>query len=352
MPSYIPGKQISRPQVYTLEGWKGDGILFSSSDPEELLFAKELGIPAVNMASGLEEAHGIPQIRTDNYTAGRMAAEHLLERALPHLAFIGTEGVYFSTRRGDGFRDRAANAGVDCHFRMEPRNDGETSNWQNRIQNLANWLRSLPLPCGIFAVEDSTALPLFDACAEAGLRIPEDIAIVGMDNNELICEQSVPKLTSIARNAESFGYEAAALLHRLMDGKQSPDREILVPPRGVVSRESSNTTYYPDPMVNHAIEYMRLNLGACYNIEAIAEHVGVSKRTLERAFKSATNSSPNQFLKRLRLQYARTLMERNPDASCIDIASECGFGSTSGFYCAFREQYGLAPSNYLKSLRE
>ena len=345
----VYGAKISTRRIGILEGWRGDGILFTTNQPEELRFVKKLGIPAVNLASGLEKQYGIPRVTIDSYAAGQMAADHLLERDLTHLAFIGSAKLWYSLQRYEGFRQRAEKAGVECHALFQSQDHKQTQNWEQQVAGPAAWLKSLPLPCGVFAAEDFTAQLLLDACKEAGLRVPQDIAIVGMDNNETICEHSVPKLTSIARHSERIGYEAAALLHSMIRGESCFDRDIIISPEGVILRESSDMMYCSDPLVQQAIEYMRQNIRSNYNIDALADSLGISKRTLERSFVRAVNCPPYQYLTRLRIRHAQTLMKRNPKKSRAELATECGFGSETTFYCAFRKATGIPPSAYRKS---
>lgn len=344
-------KKISAPSIEILEGWQGDGILFASNQLHELRFAKKLGIPAINLASGLRQQHGIPRVSVDHYLAGCMAAEHFLERDIPHLAFFGPAALWYSRQRCEGFKNRVGMAGMKCRTFLWTQQYQKPQNWHQRIEAPSKWLKSLPLPCGIFAVEDFTAQLLLDVCKEIGLRVPQDIAVIGMDNNDRICEHSVPKLTSIARNAERVGYEAAALLHSMIRGESSAVREILVRPERVILRESSDMMYCSDPQVRQAIEYMRQNLGDSYNIDAIADHLGISKRTLERGFVRATNSPPYQYLIRMRIHHARTLMEKNPKKNVAAVAAECGFASVTTFYSAFLKATGVPPSTYRKSLK-
>jgi LacI family transcriptional regulator len=329
-----------------MNGWRGDGILIAANEAAELRIAKQWGIPAVNLATGLKHLYGIPRVAVDNYAAGRMAAEHLLENGLTQLAFFGLKLLWYSEQRCRGFKDRADEAGVPCHVLIRPWSDDQELDWIRQITVLTGWLRSLPIPCGIFAAQDFKARLLLDACCETRLQVPDDIAIIGMDNNETLCEHSIPRLTSISRNSVRVGYEAAALLHRLIRGEPAAGQEILIPPDRIVARESSDMLYCADPLVRQAIEYMREHLRGSYNMETLAGILGVSKRKLERNFALAAGCAPHRYLTRLRIRHAQALMQMDPGKNMETVAAECGFGSSTTFSTAFQRTAGQKPSAY------
>lgn len=330
----------------SLKGWKGDGIIISSNDIDELRYAKRLDIPILNLGGGLPSNHGIPRIMVDHYTAGRLAAEHMIDRGLVNLAFFGWENQWYSQQRGRGFQDCAAESGASCQVLLRPTGEDANLSWTRRIAVLTKWLSSLPLPCGIFAVQDYRAQLLIEACHEAGLRVPYDIAVIGMDNDETICEHSVPTLSSIARSAYQLGFEAASVLDLMIQGQPILSYEIRIQPTEVVIRESSDMMYCSDPLIREAIDYMRQHLCGSFNITAVAHHLGISKRTLEMKFMDAVNLSPYKYLTKMRVYHAQKLIKLNPKKTAETLASECGFGSTPPFYTAFQRITGVTPSNY------
>lgn len=351
IPQTSYGAERSDMTLRSMKGWRGDGIIMASNEPDELRFGLKWGIPMVNLAAGLKDLHGITRVMVDNYKAGQMAAEHLLERNLTNLAYFGWSELWYSLERHRGFSASAAEAGANCFPYLRRWDDVVNLTWSQRLKAPVKWLATLPLPCGIFASQDARAQLLLEACHEAGLRVPNDIAIVGMDNNETICEHSIPKLTSISRNSANVGYQAAAHLDAMMAGNALPVQEIILPPDGIVARESSDMMYCSDPLVQGAIEYMRQHIRGNYNIEAVAERLGVSKRKLERSFAQGVNSSPHQYLTQLRIQHAQAIMELNPQTTIESVAAGCGFGSATTFYAAFQRITGVSPSAYRKALK-
>lgn len=348
IPQASYGAERSEMNLRSMKGWQGDGIIMATNEPTEMRFARRWGIPMVNLAGGLEALHGIPRVMVDNYKAGQLVAEHLLERNLTNLAYFGWEKLWYSLERYRGFSDRAKESGVNCMAYLRPWDDVANMNWSQRLKAPVQWLASLPLPCGIFATQDFRAQLLMEACREAGLRVPEDIAMVGMDNNETICEHAIPKLTSISRSSEHVGYEAAAYLDRMMNGEEGSTREILIPPGDVIVRESSDMMYCSDPLVRQAIEYMRKQLRENLNIENIADELGVSKRKLERSFSTAVNCPPRQYLIKLRILHAQALIKLTPDMTIDALARECGFQTSPAFYTAFRRITGTSPGKFIK----
>jgi LacI family transcriptional regulator len=330
----------------SLKGWKGDGIIISSNDMEELRYARSLSIPVINLGGGLEKTYGVPRIMVDHYKAGRMAARHLIERGLTSLAFYGWENQWYSTQRFLGFQAEAAEAGIQCESLLRPINEDADLIWTKRINILVDWLSSLPVPSGVFAVHDYRAQLLLEACREAQLRVPDDIAVIGMDNDETICNHSAPTLTSITRNSMQVGLLASALLDRMIHGETHPEQEVLIAPTEVVVRESSEMMYCSNPLVRQALEYMMGHLDQSFNIALVADQIGVSKRKLEMQFSESLNSSPHQYLVKMRINHAKALIKRDPKKTIDVIARECGFGSNPSFFVAFQRLTGTTPSSY------
>jgi LacI family transcriptional regulator len=174
-----------------------------------------------------------------------------------------------------------------------------------------------------------------------------------MDNDEVVCEHSVPTLTSISRNSEQVGWETAALLDHLMEGEESSrevSADVLLDPDGVVARQSTDRLYCADPTVQRAVDYMRANLNAQFNISHLAEHAGVSKRTLEMRFREETSASPHDYLNRLRVRHAQALLLQPRKRTVEQIAAECGFGTIPTFYAAFLRVTGMSLPEFRKTL--
>lgn len=339
-PPTLRGAEESALTLKSMSGWKGDAIIAATNEGAELRYALKMGIPVVNLAAGLAKSHGVPRVLVDNAQAGRMAADHLLERGLRNLAFFGWIDLWYSGQRLSGFRERAAESGAECATFLQSSQGQPERTWMKQIGGIAKWLRSLPRPAGVFAVTDYRAQFLMEASQEAGLRIPDDIAVIGMDNDETICEHSLPPLTSVSRNSERVGWEAAALLDRMMHGEQAPDSDVFLAPDAIIARQSTDILHCADPLTQRALDYMRAHLKTQFNVEQLADHLGVSKRTLETRFRDGLQSSPHDFLTRLRVQHARELMQMPRKITVEQLVRECGFGSVRAFYTLFHRITG------------
>jgi LacI family transcriptional regulator len=337
--------------IQSLVGWNGDGAIAAISSPAEAEEARKLGIPIVNISTWKEDSFGLPRVSIDNYLAGRLAAEHFVERGLKNLAYVGWEGVHYSEQRYQGFRQTAEQLGATVALRLDIPDDPRERNWGERIKMLSTWLKVLPRPCGIFAVHDYRAQLVLDACDGAGLRVPQDFAIVGMDNDTITCEHSVPTLSSISRNSEAHGWETASLIHQMLSGEKVGAQEILIQPDGVTARQSTDTQYHADEVVRVAVRFMEGRLRLAFNMEEVADHAGVSRRKLEMRFRECMGKSPHQYLTESRISFAKKLIQRPNPTPLQEIANECGFGSYSAFVAAFRRIAGSSPGDFQKELK-
>ena len=196
------------------------------------------------------------------------------------------------------------------------------------------------------AVSDYRALILLSACKELGLRVPDDIAVIGVDNDLMICEFSVPPLTSVCLNPYRMGLEAARMLERLMQGEPPQKQPLLIEPSQVVLRTSTNILHVSDPFVKRAIEFMQLHHVESFKIDAVAQFVGVSRRFLEKRFRQERNISPAEFLLNLRIQKARSLLASGQYKSAELIARSTGFGNGKNLRAAFRRVFNSAPNTF------
>jgi LacI family transcriptional regulator len=214
---------------------------------------------------------------------------------------------------------------------------------------LAEWLAGLPTPCGLFAVSDYRARQALDACRQVGLQVPEQIAVIGVDNEQVICEHAFTTLTSVARNDQLEGYRAAAMLNRLLHGKRVSFEEDPIPPLQVVERESTATFAVSDSRLRQALSYLHQHIEKPITIDQITEHAGVSRRWLEYAFRDVLGETPYQYLRRQRLSLARRLLAEDPGAKVYSIAQQTGFSSAKQLAIAFQQDFGMSPREYRRS---
>ena len=283
---------------------------------------------------------------TDQYATGRMAAGHLLERGFPRLAYYGLSELEYSHERQRGFVDRAATAGVPCSVLHTPANTDLRATWDKRRKPLTQWLPTLNMPVGILAVHDYRARVLVDECVRLGLKVPHDMAVLGIDNDLTACEFCQPTLSSVSRGTWKIGYEAARLLHQLMNGRPAPAHDILIPPECVVSRRSTDTIAVTDPHVGAAVHFMRDHFGEPFGIKRLMEQMTVSRRTLHDQFQRLLGCPPYEYLCRLRVERVKELLSSPQRVKMRKIAIACGFTSATRMRLVFRRVTGVNPSEY------
>lgn len=244
-----------------LRGWKGHGIIARIATARFARALRATGLPVVNLYRWLANLQ-LPGIYPDNAALTRLAAEHLLQRGFRHFAYCGFAASGYSDERAQMFARWIDNAGHPCHVYQPPRGRRLSQlvvPQQSPLHeaHVTRWLRQLPKPLGLLACNDVCGQQLLTICRDIGLRVPEDAAILGVDNNELLCKLADPPLSSVDPNSERIGYEAAALLVRLMSGQAAPAASILIEPRGIVTRRSTDVLAIEDANLAEALRFIR-----------------------------------------------------------------------------------------------
>lgn len=329
-----------------LAEWQGDGIL--ARLPSRALAAAVLdkGVPVVDLFGTCTES-GLPHIAGDNAQVAKMAFDHLWEQGFRQFAYCGLQlgqnrGM---EQRGEMFRHLAEAAG--CPFAsFSSLVVGVTvPDWELEHQRKAAWLMELPKPVGILACYDEPGCHLLNACRRAGLRVPEDVAVVSVGNDAVLCEMTNPPMSSIEHDATLMGYKAAALLDRLMDGARPPRRTVSVPPRGLVARRSTDMLVTNDADLAAALEFIRTHAFDGISVSDIVGHVAISQSVLERKFRTFLGRTPKAELLRAQMARAKELLA-DSDLPVKEIASRCGFSGEKYFSDAFHRQCGIRPVAY------
>jgi LacI family transcriptional regulator len=312
----------------------------------------EVRQPIVNVASVLSGL-SFPRVGVDHRLVGEFAAEHLRQCGLSHFAFVGNAHHLYSTERETGFRDAlaAVGHGVDSYYERGKRSYRQRGRLLVLDERLRRWLQGLPKPVGIFAGHDVWALQVVEACRLAGLRVPEDVAVVGVDNDDLLCELARPSLSSVIVPAERVGFEAAALLDRMLAGDQPPRGPVLIPPPGVVSRQSSDVLAIDDPVVAQTVRFLRDSAHLPLRVADVLRAVPVSRRALERRFQAVLERGLAAEIRRLHVDKAKQLLA-DSELPMQTIAERCGFSSQYQFSRAFRREAGMTPTDYRAGIRQ
>ena len=288
---YIEENALKDQRLPDLGAWEGDGIIANLDHPNVAMAVVKSKLPTVGFGSGYgwyAPESDIPYFFTNNQAIARLAAEHLLERGFRYFAYCGyprTPINGWSGKREREFAERVSVRGYPCRiYRGRHRN---SLRWAHIQKALCAWLVSLPKPVGLMAANDNRARQVLEACRVCGLRVPEEIAVIGVDNDEVLCRLSSPLLTSIEQGAARIGYEAAALLDRIMSGKTSAKRRYVIDPEGVVTRLSTDVIPVEDPQVAKAMSFIWEHACDGIKVPDVVAAVAASRSGLEARFKTA-----------------------------------------------------------------
>lgn len=346
-------------QLPNPKSWAGTGIIarIRSRQMEKLIRATRVPFVASSLTEFRSPKTGdnFGEIRTDSAAIARMGAAHLLERGFRRFAFCGFTDCGWSTARETGFTDFLKEKGLPCFaHRMGSANWMHWHDWITVLDNeqivMARWVQSLPRPIGVMACNDICGRALLQACATATLRVPDDVAVIGVDNDELMCELSNPPLSSIALNLEEAGYDAASLLDALMRGRSPRARLVCVGPTHVVTRRSSDVIAQEDPVVALALRVIRNHARQPTTVLQVVEKCGVSRRTLERRFYQAIGRSVLSEITRCHLAQAK-LMLVETNLPLRKVAASSGFGSLKSLRRIFHQGEGMPPALFRRQSR-
>ncbi len=325
--------------------WEADAIIGQFDTHDEVGLFKENGILA--LAQDYKKRWDcIPNITGAYHQTGEMAAEYFLRKGFRHFAFYGYRDVVWSQERCEGFLSGITRHGYGGNFH-EYQHQQLDDLWFYEADPLCDWLRSLPHPIALLACDDNQASRITEACKLCGLRIPEDIAVLGVDNDEVTCTLSDPNVSSVDMNIERGGYEAAELLESLLNMPDLPYRDVVIQPTGIVSRQSTNTYSTADPYILKTLQYIHQHVDKQLCVDDIVELVPLSRRLLEIRFKKETHKSIYQYIFHLRIERFTQLLLRS-DEPIADIAHQTGFPDISNLARQFRSIKGCTPLEYRK----
>jgi len=343
---------LDQPPPPWLTDWRGDGILVRINDRRMAKAVLETGLPAVDLRNALAET-GLPGLGPDNWIVAKLSLEHLLDRGLRHFGFCGMpRGAYrFMDARCDYFQQLVQQAGYSCNVFQSRRKSRRSVTWEQEQDQIAAWLAKLPKPVGVMTCSDDRGQQVLDACLRAGQLVPDDVAVVSVDNDDHLCDLSNPPLTSIDVNSRQIGYEAASLLDRLMAGERAPDKTIEFPPRSIIARGSTDVLAFDDRLVAMALQFVREHACDPITVEQVIRRLDVSRSTLERRFKKLLGRTPKAEILRVRVDRAKQLLAYS-DLPLPLIAQKSGFGSLSHFSEVFHRRVGVTPRRYRNSSKK
>lgn len=338
--SSVPGLWPAAQQI--------DGMIVQYNDPRLMAAIQGIKVPIVNISSAMES--DAPSVTVDNLTSGKLAARHFLDNGFRHFGFIGNEGQIFSQLRQQGFNQELQSAGAGPCATYLTHNLQE---WYgiSDYTALTNWLRSLPKPAGVLCCHDAHAVHVVNAAVRLNLTVPDEIAIVGVDNDDLLCSTAPVPVSSVAVSGQRIGYMAAEMLDQLMSGHTPAELHRTVEPLGLIVRQSSDIMANNDPHVTAAIQFIREHAAEPINVRDILQAVPICRRNLERRFLTVLNRSPADEIARTRVEIAKRLLAET-DMKVPAIGLRSGFNSYQVFFNSFHRSLGVSPTEYRKRVRQ
>jgi LacI family transcriptional regulator, galactose operon repressor len=346
---YLEQRSLQDDPPSWLSSWKGDGIIARVGRAATRALRRS-GIPLVDL-DDQRPAPNRPLVESGHEAIGAMAAHHLMERGFSRFAFFGYPGFAWSKRCRDGFAVAVKEAGYLCYeFRQGQRvNWGhQQPNWEAEVDEVASWIGGLPKPLGLMASNDFRGLQAIDACRRAGVAVPEQVAVIGVDNEVVACELSYPPLSSVIPDCRRIGYEAARLLDQMMQGQPLPTSRIIVPPLGIATRRSTDIMAIADLSVADAIRFIREQASNGISVEDVLEHVLISRSALQRRFRVALGRTIHEVIVDVRIQRVKELLVET-ELSLPEIAVRSGFTHPEYLSTVFRRETGSTPRDYRRS---
>ncbi len=326
-----------------LTNWNPDGIIMRDTlISKELLKLKKPTILAIHDSKYPKD---VPVIKTDSYAIAKMASEHFLEKGLKNFAFCGFDEYDWSEGRKFYFNKFINEAGYKTYNYVSPK--GKKIYWKNEQKHLINWIKSLPKPIGIFACNDDRGQHILEVCKLMNIKIPDDVAVIGVDNDPMVCELGDPPLSSIALNVEAAGFNAAKLMDYMIEKNKLTGENILVSPTHIVQRQSSDIVAVNDSEVAKAIKFIKENAKNKILVEDVVKATCLSRRTLERRFKQIFHKSIYNQIQHIRIELiARLLIET--DLSISQITSLFNFTDAEHISRYFKREKGIGLREFRK----
>jgi len=330
----------------TLQRFRGDGIIaVVYTQAEYHALRRRRRTACVNICARCETP-ALATVYSDNPAIGRLAAETLWETGVRRFAFVGRPDFVHDRVRGEGFRMELARRGADCEtIEVQSLKDHPADSVDMKL--IGRSLRELVRPVGIFAAHDQLGCQVLSACRKLAIEVPNEAAVLGVNDFHVLCETAQPPLSSIRQQAARTGYEAARLLTAIVEGRADPKTQILLPPGPVVRRRSTDMLAVGDPDVLEALEFVRQRFEDPITAADVAGHVAVSRRGLDKRFVAAVGQTVAAELLKVRLRHGMELLAQT-ELSTTAVSLRCGFSSISSFYRAFQNATGMTPSQYRK----
>lgn len=325
-----------------LSNWDGDGIIARVENEMISRILSKLRIPIVNLSSR-PLLSKVPLVTTDNEAIARLAFEHFAERGFRQFAFCGEDRFVWSTQRGRHFDRLVRDAGFECaHY---SRKDCHSDGGDAETDAIARWVVSLPRPVAVFSCYDARGQQVLDACRRRDIAVPEEVAVLGVDNDDVLCNLAPVPMSSVIPNPLRAGFKAAELLNRMLANEQVSAEMHFIPPMGIATRQSTDVTATTDPHVARAARFIRENAFAGIDVGDVVAAVPVARRVLERRFRATLGRTLREEITRVQMQRVASLLV-DTDLSLAEIAERVGFKHVEYLTYVFKRETGQPPSVY------
>ncbi len=346
---FLEHRALSTHPPRWLENWAGDGIISRITTEALAQATARSHVPLVDLTDRFG-SFGQPQVWSDDRAIAQLGADHLRERGFKRFAFCGFSGESWSARRLAEFAAIVTQIGGECQVYESPWFGDDAYSWEVEQARISDWLATLPRPVGIMTCNDLRGQHVLEACRSLGIAVPEEVAVVGVDDEEEVCELCEPPLSSIIPNADLVGYKAAELLDGLMGGKQGEVSRLNVPPLGVATRQSSDILAIDDPDVAAAVHYIREHACRGAVVDDVLAHVPISRSILERRFRQILDCSPQGLIRRMQLKRVKQLLI-DTELPLIQISRMAGFKHLEHMCAVFKREVGESPGIFRRKTR-
>ena len=350
---FVEQHELGAPPPAWLLRQAWDGIISRPTTPALARAFRRMGVPVVDL-NDLHRDLGFPRLQSDNAAIGQLAAGHLRDRGFARFAYCGFTGEPWAADRRDGFvaalSAGRAGGGPDVTCHQTPWRGSDVLPWAAEQSRLERWLRRLPAePVGVFACNDVRARHVLEAARRLGIDVPDRVAVVGVDNDELLCLMSDPPLSSVLPDARRIGFAAAELLDRCMAGhRPTVPLVVYVPPRSVVTRRSTDTLAIDDQDVAAAVGYIRANACRGIRVDDVLRQVPLSRSVLDRRFREVLGRTPHAEIRSVQLRRAAQLLT-DTKLPLKQIAARCGLAHMEYLSYLFKRAFGASPRTYRKA---
>ncbi len=346
---FLEQRDLTAKPPLWLKDWCGDGVISRATTPQLLEAVAGNRIPLVELTDRFRN-QGEAHVQSDDAAIGRMAAEHLMERGFQRFAYCGFANEEWSKLRQLAFEQRVHESGYVCQAYNTPWHGEGTLAWEDEQHKLGQWLGGLARPVGVMACNDIRGQHVLDACTKVSLVVPEDVAVIGVDNDELLCRICSPPLSSVIPNAEAVGFRAAELLDSMMKLDVQVEHGQLISPVGIATRQSTDVVAIDDPQISIALQYIREQACLGLSVDDVAEHAKVSRSTLERQLRKHLGRTPQQQIRSVQIKRVCDLLA-GTDLSLERIAALAGFEHPEYMHVVFRRGMKMTPGEYRRHVK-